>query len=120
MTLIELIAAHPGLFYRNNRDWYRDEAFMRALPNERTPRTPSHAESFRRIPADRSRLPLAVDLASAYVLDPLNPVWDDYLLCRDSDAAGQAVFVAGCANGHGFEIHRIVDHRKRLRVPVWD
>lgn len=119
MTLTELIAAHPGLFYRNNRDWYRPEAFMRALPHDDPPRIPVRVRTVSVLPSSSRGLPQAVDVASAYVLDPLNPVWDDYLLCRDRDAQGQQVYVAGCANGHGFEIHRIIDYAKRLRIAEW-
>ena len=119
MTLTELVAAYPGLFYRNNRDWYRTEAFMRALPLDAEPRVPVRARAITAVPKTNRGLPQAVDIAHAYVLDPLNPVWDDYILCRDRDAQGQQVYVAGCANGHGFEIHRIIDYAQRLRVAEW-
>lgn len=119
MTLTELIAANPGLFYLNNRDWFRDEAFMRALPLDLHPRIPVRVRSAASLPRTNRGLPQAVDLAQAYVVDPINPVWDDYLLCRDRDSHGQQVYVAGCANGKGFEIHRILNYTKRLKVAQW-
>ncbi len=119
MTLTELLATYRGLFYTNNSDWYRGERFMRALPNERTPTSPHRVVPIKAVPKSTKRCPLAVDVANAYVRDPVNPIWDDYILCRDRDASGQPVFVGGCANGKGFEIHRVVDHSQRLRIPVW-
>lgn len=117
MTLVEVLRQHRGLFYAQS--WYKDEAFTRALPLDRFPRVPTRVSSVTAIPRTNRGLPQAVDLALAYVTDPLNPVWDDYLLCRDRDSQGQQVYVAGCANGHGFEIHRILDYAKRLRVAEW-
>ncbi len=117
LTLIELMAAHPSLFYR--QAWYAHEAFLRALPNERTPRTPKKIIGRGAVPFSSKGLPLAVDLANAYVRDPLNPIWDDYIWTRDTDAQGQRVYVGGCANGHAFEIHRHIHISDRFGIPQW-
>ncbi len=117
LTLVELLDKHRGLFYR--QDWYRDERFLRVLPNEQTVRRIADTVPLRSVPKDTGRFPLAVDVANAYVRDPLHRCWDEYIMCRDRDALGQKVFVAGCANGKGFEIHRIIDHSKRLQRLVW-
>ncbi len=117
LTLIELLAKHRGLFY--SQSWYKDEAFLRTLPNERDPRTPTRVTHLGKVPPASKNLPLAVDLANAYVRDPMAEIWDGYLWCRDKDRHGQRVFVGGLANGHGFEIHRHIHITERFGVPSW-
>ncbi len=118
MTLVELLATYRGLFYAG-QSWYANEAFLRTLPNEREPRTPTRISHLGKVPRTSKGLPLAVDLANAYVRDPMNDIWDGYLWCRDRDSQGQRVFVGGLANGHGFELHRHLHITDRFGVPSW-
>lgn len=113
MTLTELLATYRTLFY--SQHWYEGESFTRTLPNERVQRIPTKLAPIHDRPTYDRDLWLAVDIANAYVCDPTNPIFDDYILCRDRDALGQRVYVGGCANGKGFEIHRVIDYKHRLR-----
>ncbi len=117
MSLIELMAKHPALFYR--QAWYADESFMRVLPNERYVRSPSHIVGIGKVPGSSRGLPLAVDLVAAYVRDPLNPIWDGYLWARDVDALGQRVYVGGLAFGKGLQIHRHLHITDNWGCPRW-
>ncbi len=118
MTLVELLATYRGLFY-SQQSWYRDEAFMRTLPNEREPRTPTHVVKAGKVPRTSKGLPLAVDLANAYVRDPMAEIWDGYLWCRDKDRIGQRIFVGGLAEGKGFQLHRHLHITERWGTPSW-
>jgi hypothetical protein len=119
LTLIELLAKHPGLFYLNNRDWFRDEGFMRVLPNEARPIAPTSVVKRGKVPTSSKGLPLAVDLANAYVNDPTNTIWDAWLWCRDVDAIGQRIFLGGCALGKGLQLHRHLAITAEWGTPRW-
>lgn len=117
MTLTEVLADHPALFYRQT--WYAHEPFMRTLANERFPQSPTHLVRMGQLPRPSDNLPLAVDLAAAYVRDPLNEVWDNWVWCRDTDRHGQRIYIGGCAYGHGFQIHRHIHITEMFGVPSW-
>ncbi len=117
MNLLEIIAAHRSLFYPQS--WMLGEAFMRTLPNESHWIAPTRVIGKGAVPSSGKGLHLAVDLAHAYVREPLAPIWDDYLWCRDVDSQGQRIFLGGCANGHGLEIHRHLHISERFGVPRW-
>lgn len=116
MNLLELLGAFPGMFYR--QAWYRDEAFLRTLPNERHRVAPTVIRAGV-VPDASDDLPLAVDLVNAYVRTPSDPVWQGYLWCRDTDAQGQRVYLGGTSNGKGLEIHRHLHITERFGVAVW-
>jgi len=105
MTLSELRAAYPELFYAQN--WFRREAFMKHPPLDTVRETPV-AAVVGVIPKANTKLPRAVDLAHAFVRDPLAPEWALFWWCADCDALGQRVYVGGVGahNNHKFEIHR--------------
>jgi hypothetical protein len=116
-TLTELRAAHPTLFY--SQDWYVREAFMRTLSNELDPKPPTHVRS-----GDgpvHVLLPLAVDVAAAFVRFPEHPAWQRYLWCRDTDDEGRRIYVGGVSekNGYRFEIHRHLTITEQWGIPVW-
>jgi hypothetical protein len=112
VTLRDLIAAHPGLFYR--QDWYRGEPFVerQAIPlpvPDRVLTTP-----------DATNAPLlmsAASLCALYVTVPDSPIWGRYLWTADRDSKGQRVYVG--SNGHGLEIHRHIHLTERFGVPLW-
>jgi len=117
MTLRELRAAHPSLFYA--QDWFSDEPFMDVAVPEigRDRRAPTGAERF----TGRHRgseMPRAATFAQLYVADPKNPIWTKhYFWCADVDRLGQRVFVG--SNGCGLEIHRHIAITDRFGVAVW-
>lgn len=115
MTLRELIAAHPSLFYAQT--WYECEAFM---DREHSVPTKSLEGVTFRLSADSRGLgwhPFVVEYAYWYVQDPAHPLWTHYLWCAETDAKGQRVYVG--QNGKGFEIHRHLDLTERWGIPVW-
>jgi hypothetical protein len=117
MTLLELLATFRGLFYAQH--WYANEAFLRTLPNEARPQSPTRVYRRGKVPASSRGLPLAVDLANAYVRDPANSIWDGFLWCRDIDSLGQRVFVGGVAQGRGMQIHRHLHLTSDWGTPLW-
>ncbi len=117
MNLLEIMAAHRGLFY--SQIWYKDESFLRTLPNERTPRSPLRVIAPGKVPRTSRDLPLAVDLVAAYVRDPLNPVYDGWLWCRDVDRFQQRIFLGGLSQGKGLQLHRHLDIDANWGVPSW-
>src|SRR5687767_6255472 len=115
MTLARLRAQYKHLFHRN-QDWFNEESFMQTRLVE--PVMPTHVVRGAKA-HEAKRLPHAVELAAAYVECPDNPIWDEYIWTCDKDKLGQRVFVGGCANGYGFEIHRHLQITKRWGIPVW-
>ena len=123
-TLRQLRQDHPHLFYPQT--WYDQEAFLETPGPDVFPGFPS---GFQSLPADVARwpgevpdfgiaLPLAVTVASLYVADPLNPVWQYYLWCADVDHLGQRIYVGD--NGQGLEIHRHLHVTDRWGILTWD
>lgn len=111
MTLREIRAAHPNLFYPQT--WMDGEAFMDEPPSGHL--TPGFvAHPYRLNPYPRLAV-LAVDLAALYVRTPDDPRWRRFLWTDDKDQHGNQVYVAGLGqNGcEGFQIHRhlVPDHR---------
>ncbi len=117
MTLVELIAANRSLFY--HQAWYNGEAFTRTLPNESRWLAPTRVIGRGAVPSSSKGLHLAVDLAHAYVRDPMNTAWDGWLWARDVDQHGQRIFVGGLAQGHGFQIHRHLQITSDWGTPRW-
>lgn len=112
MTLRELRAAHPGLFYR--QDWFIGERFMerQAVP------VPMPAGWL--MTPDPTIAPLllsAATICALYVTAPDNPIWSKYLWTADLDHHGQRVYVGN--NGKGLEIHRHLAINDRWGVPLW-
>jgi hypothetical protein len=69
------------------------------------------------VPTSGKGLPLAVDLAHAYVNDPTNEIWRYKLWCRDVDHEGQRVYVTD--NGKGLEVHRHLHLTDDFACPSW-
>lgn len=100
MTLREIIAAHPSLFYR--QAWYADEPFLD------TPANGSVRPAFVVMPDDLGAAPRAADLAALYVESPGDPRWRRFLWTDDHDRYGQRVYVGGVGQYgiNTFQIHR--------------
>ena len=116
MTLRELRAAHPKMFYAQN--WFDGEAFMDYdvdLSQVREVLPAAWKEGT--LPEHGTFLMRAVYLAWLYVLHPTAPLWDKYLWCHDVDSQGQRVYVG--QNGKGFEIHRHLHITERWAQPTW-
>lgn len=114
-NLLEIREKHRDLFYR--QEWFTRESFMRILPDDATPAPPTKVTGLGKVPKSDAGLPRAVDLAHAFVADPTNPIWENWIWCADKDANGQRVFV-GVVNGQ-FEIHRHLAVTKRWGVACW-
>ena len=112
VTLRDLMAAHPGLFYAQT--WYAGEAFLDApLDLPLAIATPHF------VPALSARgydtVPALV-LATLYVQDPSAPIWAQYLWTSDHDRHGQRVYMG--VNDGKMEIHRHIHLTERFGVPV--
>ena len=118
MNLLDLRLAHPHLFYA--QDWFLGESFMRALagPPVETPTRILHGG---RVPAADAALPVAIDLAEAFIRDPYAAIWRRFLWCADHDHLGQRIYVGGVSaeNGHRFEIHRHLAITEKWGCPSW-
>ena len=118
VTIRSLREAHRGLFHPT-QDWFLEEAFIDVPIRDARP-TP--VNGFRVLgcvePFPEGLVP-AITLVAAYVADPGNPIWRDYLWTADMDHEGQRIYVGGLANGRGFEIHRHLRLSHRWRVPTW-
>jgi hypothetical protein len=105
MTLREIRAAHPGLFYR--QDWYEREAFMDRHPSGVLTRDFT-VHPYRLHPFAQPIY--AVDFAAVYVTCPDDPRWRHDLPTDDVDQYGNRVYVGSVGkNGcEGFQIHRVL------------
>ena len=121
-TLRSLRAAHRALFHPN-QDWFEGCDFMDAPLPEPYRKTPPTASRFgitkAGVPLKPSKLPLAVELAAAYILNPGADVWSGYLWCRDRDQYGNRVYVGGLSMGRGWEIHRHIFINGLWSIPIW-
>lgn len=117
MTLTELRAAHPELFYR--QDWFLRERFMGVYPATERPRLPRVGERGT-LPTHTATLPRAVDLAHAFVRNPDAECWRLFWWCADCDSRGQRIYVGGVsdANGRKFEIHRHLTITDQWATPL--
>lgn len=116
LSLVELRTRFPALFYP--QQWFLDEPFTRTLPNELHLTPPTGVAQPGTVPRSSKGLPLACELALAYVRDPLHHAWRSYVFwCRDVDRYGQRVYVTD--NGKGLEIHRLLEPNERYGVPSW-
>lgn len=114
VTLRSLRAAYPHRFYP--QDWFDGEAFLDTpLPN--APRNVPSSVATSYAPADGMDLPLAVELAWAYLLVPGAPCWSRYLWCADTDRHGQRIYLGD--NGRGLEIHRHLHLTSRWGIARW-
>lgn len=102
MTLREIIAAHPGLFYRGNRAWWDAEAFVDVTATHVGPVLVSS------VLPEGAPTYTAADLALSYVTDPASGVWRTFMWTHDVDSEGNAVYVAGVGRMGvaGFQLHR--------------
>lgn len=122
-NLLELRAANPTRFHP--QVWYNDEPFIRTCANADHWSPPTLAvkctDTDVTQAAKDGNLPLAVDLAIAFLRYPDDPTWSHYLWCRDKDRLGQRVYVGGvCAeNGMRFEVHRHLAITDKWRIPMW-
>ena len=117
MTLRELLAAHPALFYPQT--WFSDEPFM-DVP---VPRLSKHAEPPTCIVPFTARtrgadLPRAATLAQYYVRQPTLTIWRSYVWCCDLDRQRQRVYIG--TNGKGLEVHRHIHLTERFGVASWE
>lgn len=100
MTLREILAAYPSLFYRQT--WYADEPFLDA------PAVGRIRPDFLVMPDDMGATVRAADLAALYVTSPHDSRWRWFLWTHDRDRYGQRVYVGGVGQ-YGietFQIHR--------------
>lgn len=104
MTLAEIRAAHPTLFYEHGRpqEWFRAEPFY----------TDRHAVSIPG-PIFAVSAPLgapfyAADLARYYVDHPHLAIWRRFIWTADTDSCGNAIYVGGIGQYgcDGFQVHR--------------
>lgn len=101
MTLAEIRATFPDLFYEQN--WFDGQAFMHIEPR------PMSAWFWAsEVPIDGQRPIRAVDLAALYVRDPERTVWRNFYWTDDIDHLGNRVYVSGVGKDDcpGFQIHR--------------
>jgi hypothetical protein len=113
VTLRELLALYTDQFYQQT--WYSDEPFLDvASPKLITLYALSQLAG---APLSDAGLPLAVQLAQAYLREPRLGLWKHYLWCADTDRQGQRIYVG--SNGKGFEIHRHLHLTNRWGVPLW-
>jgi hypothetical protein len=116
-NLAELRDQYHEMFYRG-QDWFAREPFMRIMASEPPVRGPLQIVKRGRIPRLCDTLPRAVDVALIYLSNPTDPAFQDYVWTGDFDSHGQRVFVGGCANGKGFEIHRFLHITDRWQTPA--
>lgn len=103
MTLAEIRAAHPDLFYR--QDWFDGQSFMDAEPSEYWR---DHPFDLTEVEYDRLHPIRAVDVAAAYMLRPTASMWKRFIWTDDVDRWGNRIYVAGVGQYgcDGFQIHR--------------
>lgn len=103
MTLADMIAERPDLFYLNNRGWFDGESFMdiHAVPM-------SSWFWASEVPIDGQHPVRAADLAALYLEDPGRQVWRHFLWTDDMDQYGNRVYVGGVGRLgiDRFQIHR--------------
>ena len=109
MTLLELRAAHPSLFYLDQH-WYEPEAFANVPAVEMNARW-SLAETRQPFPLLSNtdvRLIHAVDLAALYVTEPHESRWRRFIWTDDIDRWGNRVYVSGVGQYgvDAFQVHR--------------
>lgn len=101
MTLAELRAAHPTLFYEQS--WFTGEAFMDREPS-------GDWERFMPVDTDGPRPPVtAADMAALYVEHPHETIWRRFLWTDDADRWGNRVYVGGVGE-YGIEMFQIHRH----------
>ena len=116
MTLTEIRAAYPSLFYAQS--WFNGHEFMDREQEHEIPRDFAYGGH----PLGSESTPVyAVDLAATYVADPHNERWSHkFFWTDDEDDDGNRIYVAGSDvfGCDGFQIHRLLlpDHRWRY---VW-
>jgi hypothetical protein len=117
MTLREMRAAYPHLFYK--QDWFDGEAFMETEPSSTLP----DDEFFSFTVAPRWWCPrwlskyTAADIAHLWVHTyGTRPMFDKYVWTCDKDSHGQRVYLG--QNGKGLEIHRHLHLTDRWGIPV--
>lgn len=111
MTLREIVAAFPDLFYATNGIWWQDEPFM-----ARQPRPISEFFWTSEVQLDNGRPVHAVDLAAFYVKHPDREVWRNFLWTDDVDQWGNRVYVGGVGQ-YGIEAFQI--HRRLEPLAYW-
>lgn len=103
VTLAELRAAHPTLFY--GQTWYEREPFIdrEGVPFD----CPLFAISAR----VGGQTIHAADLAATYVLRPDLALWRLFIWTDDVDTHGNRIYVAGVGQYgcEGFQIHRALN-----------
>ena len=114
MTLRELRAAHPTMFYP--QDWFVGEAFMDCEPGFVLAMPTSISDEHNGL------IVSAVDLAALFLKNPADPIWRRFLWTSDRDRLGQRIYVAG--NGYaqcfGFQIHRHLElDTEQWGWPIW-
>lgn len=119
LTLRRLKALHPAAFHFQT--WYEAEPFFDTPLPPGTVRTPPTSLLTGVDPERWPDLPLAVQLAQAFLDYPSDLIWTRYLWCADQDRQGQRIYVGGATadNGRRFEIHRHLALNERWGVPLW-
>lgn len=117
MTLLELRAAHPSLFYLDQH-WYETEAFANVPAVEMG----SHwslsevRPSFPLLSNTDVRMIHAVDLAALYVEQPTDSRWRRFIWTDDVDQWGNLVYVGGVGE-YGIETFQV--HRYLKPAAYW-
>lgn len=109
MTLSEIVATFPDLFYRPEPCWWRGEAFT-----ERDAAPMSSSFTLSEVPWERDPV-RAADLVALYVRDPDDPRWRRFIWTDDIDSHGNRVYVGGVGM-YGIETFQV--HRK-LEPSAW-
>lgn len=103
MTLAEIRAANPALFYQDQH-WFENHSFMDIEQSE------GFSGAFVLSPDDYPGRPLvrAVDIAALYVATPADTRWRSFIWTDDVDSFGNRVYVAGVGQFgiESFQIHR--------------
>lgn len=116
MTLLELRAAHPALFYR--QEWYDVEPFVNvpAEPMTANFRLTEVRDQFQLLAGSATiKLVRAVDLAALYVTVPDDSRWRRFIWTDDIDRWGNRVYVGGVGM-YGIPVFQV--HRK-LEPAAW-
>lgn len=118
LTLRDLIAARPSLFYAPYDAWWQGEDFV-SHGGSGAGRWPSGFSPMSPDKATVRDTVCATTLAHAFTRAPNAAVWRHWFWTDDFDRHGQRVYVGVGPDERGFEIHRHLHITERWGVPIW-